>query len=445
MTWSDLEITHLFMRASFGISKEEAELALQLGKEETVRRLVSGESLDGGSDYLPSAGEVIERVNEQKGKLGAQMQLAQNQWIYRLIHTRTPFIEKMTLFWHDHFATNAKKIDNGELMVTQNELFRTLAAGDFKELIRKISRDPAMLIWLDANQNQKGKPNENYARELMELFTLGIGHYTEKDVKETARAFTGWRADKKTGEVQFREKLHDSGEKLILGETGKWNDMDVIEILFRQQALSRFIVKKLLTAYAAQSPSQEWIERLAERFRERYVIGDVLTALFLSPEFWEPEQRQGLVKAPVDYVIWIVRAFGLQMENSKINSALKQMGQELYYPPDVNGWPSGEEWLGSNSLLARYRFAETAAGLAVKERRYPEHLETPSKSGDAGAEAWVDAWIAHLRLTPISATTKEALIRYLTDSGKVTAGKKNATMLKGLIHLILISPEAQMK
>jgi len=276
------------------------------------------------------------------------------------------------------------------------------------------------------------------------LFTLGIGNYMEKDVKEVARAFTGWRVDGKTGKVAFSLKLHDIGTKSILGETGRFNDEQTVDVLFRQSVLAEFIVKKLLQHFATLTPAETWVKRLAARLRQRYRISDVMTDLFLSDEFWDPNLRQKLVKTPADYVVWITRSFDRTIQN-RLTNDLKKMGQDLYYPPDVNGWPMGEAWLNSSNLLARYQFAEMIAAAAVKEKKYPATLEKPTAATLTAVHQWIDAWLRFLRITPVSKTTREALLNFVETSGGAVAARANNTILRGLIHLMLVSPEAQLK
>ncbi|WP_281889708.1 DUF1800 family protein [Paenibacillus sp. YYML68] len=488
MTWTEADRIHLLKRTTFRITDEELEAAGKLGQAETVRRIVRGEPLTGATSSLPSAVEAFKQVIKADSKPGAQLQTAKVQWYHRMLHTPVPLVEKLTLFWHDHFATNAQKIDNAELMVVQSELFRTYASGDFKELVKRVGRDGAMLIWLDANHNRAGKPNENYARELMELFTLGLGHYSEDDVKEAARAFTGWKVNKRTGSIEFVTKLHDAGTKRVLGVNGPFNDHDVVDILFRQEALSRFVVRKLLLAFGSPSPSEAWLDRLAARFRERYDIGDVMIDMFLSDEFNDPANHLSLVRTPTEYIVWILGTLGRPADGQVAGQA-RRMGQDLFMPPDVNGWPYGYEWLGSANVLARYTYAEAAAANAVKQRLIPEALASP---GQGGAAAWVDSWARHLRLYPLSETTRRVLLSYLepygfgngmTSDGRAggssqstheeqvaqsgapskqksqkaaaqareaeqaqkAAAQSRLLALKGLIHLLLISPEAQMK
>ena len=232
--------------------------------------------------------------------------------------------------------------------------------GNFKELLTEIGKDPAMMIWLDVNQNKKGKPNENYAREVMELFTLGIGHYTEVDVKESARAFTGWTYNKNEHNVNYNAKQHDNDVKTFLGESGKLDADDVIDILFHQKALPTFLATKLLNYFATDTPSDSWVQTIAGLITQKNTVGEVLQELFLSDEFYAEKYRLTLIKTPADYVAGILKCCKLSVAKGHAQ-AMRKMGQELFVPPDVAGWRGGAAWLTTNCLLARYRFAEGIA------------------------------------------------------------------------------------
>lgn len=234
--WTTTVAAHLLRRAGFSALSAEVQASLDLGREETVRRLIRGEPITG-----KAAGPVSALTELQaEGKALQEDSIADQQlyWLYRMANNDAPLTEKMTLFWHGHFATSYRKVNEVLLMVQQNELFRKYALGSFKELVLAVGRDPAMMLWLDVNSNRKGKPNENYAREVMELFTLGIGHYTEQDVREAARAFTGWHVDKTSGEVTYQKKQHDDGVKTVLGEKGSYDADGMVDVLFRQPSLT---------------------------------------------------------------------------------------------------------------------------------------------------------------------------------------------------------------
>ncbi|WP_248930276.1 DUF1800 domain-containing protein [Paenibacillus hamazuiensis] len=434
--WTEKEAAHLLNRAAFFPGKQDVSTVLGLGKEETVRRLIAGESLSGKPQEIPPLVSVKADGKElTEDQIGDQ----QTYWLYRMIHTEAPLIEKMTLFWHGHLTTSYRKVREIPLMVRQNELLRKYAVGNFHELVLEIGKDPAMMIWLDSNSNRKGKPNENYAREVMELFTLGIGNYTEQDIREAARALTGWHYDKKTDAVTFQPKQHDSGTKTVLGETGNFDETSFVDVLFRQEALPRFMALKLLRFFAADAPSDDWVKKVADDFITKSTVGEVLYNLFTSDEFYDDSIRGSLIKTPVEYVVGIVKAFDLPMSKGFAQAARK-MGQELYLPPDVAGWRGGTSWLTSTPLLSRYQFAESVA------RRVSNNLLTSADYAlgeHAKPEEWVTGLGKNVGLWEIGDNTLQVLAKYAEDT--FVYSKQKVGGMKGLLHLLMISPEAQMK
>ncbi|MDB5054676.1 MAG: hypothetical protein JWM44_2726 [Bacilli bacterium] len=435
--WTRDQVVHLLNRASFSASKHEVEASLKLGSGETVRRLVAGESLTDQKQELPAISEIL---SDGKNLDAKKITDQQTYWIYRMVKTQAPLIEKMTLFWHGHFATSYQKVREILFMVQQNELFRKNALGNFHELVLKVGKDPAMMVYLDANSNRKGTPNENYAREVMELFTLGIGNYTEDDVKGAAKSFTGWNVNKDTDEVTFNKKQHDQTNKTVLGETGNFNESDMVDILFKQKALSLFMANKLLQYFAAMNPSQDWINELAADFYDQKTVGEVLSRLFLSERFYVSENRMALVRSPAEYVVGLIRALDLPLSNG-FAGAMRKMGQELYLPPDVAGWRGGNAWLMTSSLLARYQFAESVA-----KRVKPAVISTTDyvpAANSTGASDWVALWARNLNIGALGVQTTTVLDQYANDTF-MHAVQKN-TGMRGLLQLLMVSPEAQMK
>ncbi|KRE83860.1 hypothetical protein ASG89_12150 [Paenibacillus sp. Soil766] len=438
--WTNKEVVHLLLRAGFGVAKEEVSACLALGREETVRRLVSGESLINNAPKLAS----FEEFHTDGKKALDPLLLVDQQiyWLYRMVNSPSPLIEKMTLFWHGHFATANYKVKDASLMVKQNELFRQYALGNFKELLTEIGKDPAMMIWLDVNQNKKGKPNENYAREVMELFTLGIGHYTEMDVKESARAFTGWTYNKNDHKVNYNAKQHDNDAKTLLGESGKLDADDVIDIIFHQKALPTFLATKLLTYFATDTPSDRWIQTLSELITQKNTVGEVLQALFLSDEFYADTNWMALIKTPADYVAGILKCCKISVAKGHAQ-AMRKMGQELFVPPDVAGWRGGTSWLTTNCLLARYQFAEGIAkqmnGHQLNSSAFlPNQVESPIE--------WMKLYAELMGISNLSEQTQASLRAYADDTiVHTTQTKQKISGLRGLLQLVLISPEAQMK
>ncbi len=281
-------------------------------------------------------------------------------WLNEMLTTPSPLTEHMTLFWHNHFVSSQQKVKLAELMYRQNVTLRANALGHFGELLHAIARDPAMVIYLDNAQNRKGTPNENFAREVMELFTLGEGNYREQDIKEAARAFTGWSIDRDSGTFVFRRFIHDDGTKTVLGRSGNLDGDDVLDILLAQPATAEFITRKLWREFVSPDPDAATVTRIANRFRStRYDIKVVLYELLTSDAFYAKENRGVLIKSPIDLVVGALKQFDLKpTEPIPFAVAAAAMGQNLFSPPNVKGWPGGEVWINSSTLLARKQFLD---------------------------------------------------------------------------------------
>ena len=294
-------------------------------------------------------------------------------WLGEMLTTDSPLTERMTLFWHNHFTSSLQKVRSPVLMYRQNLLLRRHAMGNFGELLHAASKNAAMLVYLDGAANRRGQPNENFAREVMELFTLGEGHYTEQDIKEAARAFTGWSVEPETGEFRVRPFLHDSGEKTVFGRGGELDGDNVLDLLLARPETSRFIAAKLWREFVSPAPANEReradLERVARTFRETgYSISAALRDLLLSEAFWAPANRGALVKSPADLVVGTLRQFRIDYSDSlPFILVMGQLGQDLLAPPNVKGWPGGEAWISSKTLLARRQFVERL--LRVDENR----------------------------------------------------------------------------
>ena len=303
----------------------------------------------------------------------------------------------MTLFWHNHFVSSQQKVKLAELMYRQNATLRANALGNFGEMLHAIARDPAMVIYLDNAQNRKGSPNENFAREVMELFTLGEGHYSERDIKEAARAFTGWSLDRERGEFVFRRGLHDYGSKTVLGRTGNFDGDDVIDILLAQPSTAEFVTRKLWREFVSPDPDAAEVRRVAARFRDSgYDIKAALYALLSSDAFYARENRGALVKSPIDLVVGTLRQFGMHPgETIPFAVAAAGMGQNLFAPPNVKGWPGQEAWINTSSLLARKQFLDRLmradGGAAAMPRAVTGELMTAVSEPAPAAEAANDA------------------------------------------------------
>ena len=274
--------------------------------------------------------------------------------------TPSPLTERMTLFWHNHFVSAQPKVRTTRLMYWQNATLRANALGNFGTLLHAIAKDPAMLVYLDGVRSRKGTPNENFAREVMELFTLGEGHYTEQDIKEAARAFTGWSLDRETGRYVLRPALHDYGEKTVLGKEGRFDGDDVLDILLARPETAEHVTAKLWREFVAPDVDATEVRRIAARFREaHYDIRVALKEILTSDAFYAAEQRGALVKSPVDLVVGTLRVFEVRPQQAlPFAVAAAGMGENLFSPPNVKGWPGGDVWINTTTLLARKQFVD---------------------------------------------------------------------------------------
>jgi uncharacterized protein (DUF1800 family) len=281
-------------------------------------------------------------------------------WVGQMLTTHSPLTERMTLFWHNHFTSAQEKVPFAQMMARQNQLFRREAIGSFATLLHEVAKDPAMLLYLDGATNRKGHPNENFAREAMELFTLGEGHYSQHDVSEAARAYTGWTLDPDTRQFVFRPELHDEGMKVVLGHAGNFDGDAVLDILLADPQTATFIVSKLWREFVSETPEPAQLAPIADRFRaSHYDIAVALRGLFLSDAFWDERNRGTLVKSPVQFVVGTLRAFDVDYDGTApFVGTMRSLGQNLFYPPNVKGWPGGRTWIDSTTLLAREQFID---------------------------------------------------------------------------------------
>jgi uncharacterized protein (DUF1800 family) len=362
------EARHLLGRTSFAAQPSEIAEYAKLTRAQAVDRLLA-ETRRQASFPAPEWTHSYERVfrpdmtQEERQAAQRREQVVRGLelrawWTAEMLATPTPLTEKMTLFWHNHFATSQQKVRVAYSMYRQNVMFRKHALGNFGGLLREVSKDPAMLVYLDGAQNRKGMPNENFAREVMELFTLGEGNYSERDIKEVARAFTGWSVDLDAGEFRFRKPQHDDGEKTIFGQTGRYNGDDVVTLLLKHEKTAEFIVGKLWLEFVAPEVNAIEVKRIAKVFRDSgYEMKPTLRAMLLSDAFWAPNHRAVLVKSPVELVVGSLRQFRFEVEDTApFAIIMRQLGQDLFGPPNVKGWPGGEAWLNTTTLLARKGF-----------------------------------------------------------------------------------------
>jgi uncharacterized protein (DUF1800 family) len=378
--WNRRWAAHLLRRAGFGGRPAEIErlALLPIGAAvESFVRFPSTQTLpeapsDLGDDDPAALGPKRQRA------LGA----AQTWWLERMVATPAPLQEKMTLFWHGHFATamGTKGITSADAL-RQNQLFRGSALGNARELTLAVSQDPAMLRYLDNFRSERAHPNENYARELMELFTLGIGNYTERDIRESARAFTGWTIDRGTRAFALDPRRHDDGRKTFLGRSGDFDGSDIVEILFQQPAAARWFARKLIRFFVYDDPEPELIEAFAAVIRKNdFNLQPALSLLLRSNVFYSSRAYRALVKSPVEFVVGLHRLCGIDTVHAAELGALGRMGQLLFRPPSVKGWDGGGAWLNSQSVLARENFASALLDSQppLQGEGWPSTGETPA-------------------------------------------------------------------
>ena len=362
---------HLLNRTGFGATDSEIEEYARLDRAEAVDRILSGARREPSIAPPAFVDEPFVpfyklRQMSAEERMAAQRKLVQQGlelrawWLHEMLATPSPITERMTLFWHNHFATSQQKVRANGLMYRQNALLRREALGNFATLLHAVAKDPAMLVYLDNAGNRRQAPNENFAREVMELFTLGEGHYTEHDIKEAARAFTGWSLDRDTGEFFYRRIWHDYGEKTVLGRTGRLDGDDVIDALLARPETARFIATKLWREFVSPAPDPAVVEDWAAVFRDgRYEVKPLLRAVLMSDAFWAPENRGALVKSPVDLVVGTLHTFAIAPADMKPAAFVcAALGQNPFSPPNVKGWPGGDAWIDSATLLARRQFVD---------------------------------------------------------------------------------------
>ena len=331
-------VAHLLRRAGFGAGEQELAEYTALGFDGAVDRLLH----DAGQPDVPDL-----TTPEEVG--------LQVWWLERMLRTRRPLLEKLTLFWHGHLTSALKEVPNPSWLQAQNELLRAHALTDsYAHLLRAISRDPAMGAYLDLRTNRKLAPNENYARELMELFTLGVGNYTEDDVREAARAFTGWSIGF-DGKFAFQPAQHDAGPKTVLGLSGPLNGDDVSTLLATRPEAGRFLSRKLFRFLAYPDPEPAVVERLAGVYlRSGGSIRALVEAILRSPEFVSERAYRALVKSPVELLVGTLRRLGAERVVPQVAAQARLLGQELFNPPSVAGWFGGRSWVNASTLLGRF-------------------------------------------------------------------------------------------
>jgi hypothetical protein len=348
--WDIRKVAHLHRRAGFGATGTELQRDLQAGPAASVGRLIQP---------LPPSTEETQILDSlRQGVLDSgDPERLKAWWLYRMLYEPAPLGEKMTLFWHSHFATSNRKVQRIPLMLRQNELLRHHALGNLATLLMDILADPAMLVWLDGAGSKKKKPNENLAREFLELFTVGLDNYTEADVRTAARAFTGWVRNE--DQFHYEPAEFDDSVKTFLKQTGPWKPADIVRIVLEQPACAVFLCRKLYRFFVSETeePPAELIEPLADELRrQRYDIGAVVGIILRSRQFYSRAAYRQRIKSPVEFSAGLIRTLEVPRENVSLLAlavACERQGQELFYPPTVKGWDGGRTWITSTTVLER--------------------------------------------------------------------------------------------
>lgn len=478
--WNETTAAHLLNRAGWGGPPSEIQRLAESRMEAAVDRFVDFETSEkewpeaDWSRFDPTHVGLAARLRQaspeerqqlirQRRRLAVRQTLQMQQWwLDRMVHSPRPLEERLTLFWHGHFATSLQKVKEPYLLWRQQQVFRRHGCGDWLTLLREVTRDPAMLVWLDQAQSRARHPNENYARELLELFTLGEGHYSEQDVTAAARALTGLTLDPNHWEPVERMEWHDSGEKTFLEKTGAWTGDDILQQISSLPQSARFITAKLWLYFSGVQPSLELNQALAEEFtRNGCQFRPFLRAMFRSKAFYAPAVVRQQIKGPVQWLVMACRQMERPLPPAPLSSnSLRLLGQELFLPPNVKGWEGGTAWINTQTLLTRHNLAllltegKNVLPMAANRpeaQRLLEHVAAEVITEPAPIEkllptsdrqsptTWIGAFERRFFHQPLTARSRQTLLDYAQNAGTITdAAARN------LVRLALCTPEYQL-
>jgi uncharacterized protein (DUF1800 family) len=456
------DAAHLLRRAGFGGTPEEIKKVQALGPELAVEQLLAFSDNDQTGDNPHDIEKTYKdhlaaNGGNPGGAQGSALLTLQGWWLHKMLNTNQPLKEKLALFWHGHFATGQDKVRNAFALQRQNELFRRSGTGKFDALTLQVAKDPAMLRYLDNDENVKAHPNENFARELMELFTMGVhGGYTEKDIQESARAFTGWTAKGgnnkdieayKNIQFMFVPKNHDSGVKTFLGQSSNFDGADIVRIVTHHPSSAKFMTEKIWRYFVSEELPENIHNDLIQVWTSSKLdIRELLRTIFNSQEFYAPQNRNNLIKSPLEYVIGSLRSVNAKLlpeQELTLVNLLAAQAQIPFYPPNVKGWDGGLEWIADTTLLNRIQFMGTLSGgkLAMRFRFKQENKEKVPPQPIAGLTFPVGAstkeTIDLIGKTFIGEQPTGVLRKALETFAK---GRNNPEIAKGLAYLVLISP-----
>lgn len=407
-----LKVAHVSWRAGFGTDVAVWEIWKKEKFGKVIQKVLQGAGKDMVEISVPQSEEMEKQpvMNPRQMSKDQRKELQKinregirdlnTSWLDTMAATSHPLQEKMSLFWHGHFACRINNVRYNQQLLS---VIRAHALGNFGDLLSQVSKSPAMLQFLNNQQNRKQHPNENFAREVMELFTMGRGHYTEDDVKEGARAFTGWGYDRQ-GQFRFRPFLHDDGMKIFLGRKGNFNGDDVLKILLEQKATAYHITEKIYRYFVNDQPDENMIRPLAEKFyQSNYHIAGLMENIFRSDWFYDSKNVGNHIKSPVELLVGMHRAIPVQYQNPDVQILFQRiLDQVLFYPPNVAGWPGGRSWIDSSTLLFRMRLPQIvyySEAFSTRPKDMPDEL-TPSNMQGEMSDQFVRRFARRIKAKP---------------------------------------------
>jgi uncharacterized protein (DUF1800 family) len=438
----EVRVGHLLRRTGFGVTRDEYDRSVAMGFDATLDELLNYEAIDDSE-----AEGLAARVAPDGENIGS----ASTWWVVRMANTKRPLQEKMTLFWHGLLTSQISVVRDPVAMADQNEFLRLNALGRFPDILKGITHDRAMMVYLDIAGSRRNAPNENYARELMELFALGEGHFSEEDVREAARAFTGWTVPRQRNDANnrptlldpvFTPRAFDNGTKTVLGETGPFDADAIVDVVTTQPQSARYITRRLFEFFVYPNPADAVLQPFVDTYLASGMsIGATLEAMLRSEVFVSPTAYRALVKSPVEYAIGAVRALGVQANVATVlaargrtrdGGALSQMGQVPMEPPNVAGWPGGASWLNSSTMFARLNFLNTL-GTGQPRQQAP----APSMPKFATAAEAFDYYAGFLLDANLPDAARKAVLDY---AGGPDAAVTAETQ-RDLVYLLLAMPQ----
>ena len=431
-------MAHLMRRTGFGATRDELEARVSAGYEATVEELLHPENQE-ATDILE-----LRRYQPWTWKPGTVPGNGGTSWLYHMINTERPLQEKMVVFWHQLFATGVSKVDCYDEIMDMMEMFREKGMGNYREVLGEVAHNPAMLYWLDNNENHAHAVNENWGRELLELFSMGVGNYTEVDVREASRAFTGWTMSPRLPRFpmnrfdwlfEYKDEDHDDTEKTFLGQTGRFNGDDILDIVCQQPATARFIARHLYNFFVADEPQvpawsvtppkdPEAVDTLAKALTDSgYEMVPVLRVL-LNSDFFK-DARYTKLKSPIEVVVGTLRQVGgFEFPAPGVSELSRQsgyMGQDLMNPPSVEGWHTGQEWINSGSLMRRVNFTADMVG-DLSRPGVQSMIQRMRAQGDLSPEAFVDTCLDLMGPLDVNQSTRDELVSHASTGGTLNWG-----------------------